>query len=105
MSSRIIKALVVDDELIARKVLRDELDLLPDVVLVGEAEEGREALRKIVDLQPDVVLLDLQMPVMGGFEVIRNLSGSRLPVVVMVTAFQQHAVQAFEAGAIDYLLK
>jgi two-component system LytT family response regulator len=101
----VIKALIVDDEPIARQVLRDELELLPDIVVVGEAADGKEGLRKIVDLQPDVVLLDLQMPVMDGFEVIRNLSGSRLPVVVMVTAFQQHAVEAFEAGAVDYLLK
>jgi len=105
MNSRVIKALIVDDELIARQVLRDELELLPDAVVVGEAEDGKEALRKIVDLQPDVVLLDLQMPGMGGFEVVRNLSGSRLPVVVMVTAYQQYAVRAFDAGAVDYLLK
>ena len=105
MNPRVIKALIVDDEQIARQVLRDELELLPDVSVIGEAEDGKEALRKIVDLQPDIVLLDLQMPIMGGFEVIRNLSGSRLPVVVMVTAFQQYAVEAFEAGAVDYLLK
>jgi two-component system LytT family response regulator len=102
---RVIKTLIADDEQIARKVLREELELLPEVTIVGEAEDGREALRQIVDLRPDLVFLDLQMPGMGGFEVVRNLSGPRLPVIVIVTAFHQHAIEAFEAGAIDYLLK
>src|SRR5262249_8589635 len=105
MDSRIIKTLIVDDESIARQILREELELIPRVVVVGEAEDGKAALRQIVDLQPDLVLLDLHMPLMGGFDVIRHLSGSRLPVVVIVTAFDQHAIEAFEAGAVDYLLK
>jgi len=103
--NRVIKTLIVDDEQIARQVLREELQLLPEVMVVGEAEDGREALRQIMDLRPDLVFLDLQMPTMGGFEVVRNLSGSHLPVVVIVTAYDQHAIEAFEAGAIDYLLK
>jgi two-component system LytT family response regulator len=102
---RAIKTLIVDDEPIARKVLREELELLPHVVLVGEAENGKEALRLIVELEPDLVFLDLQMPGMQGFDVVRNISGSRLPVIVIVTAFDQHAIEAFDAGAIDYLLK
>jgi two-component system, LytTR family, response regulator len=105
MDSRVVKTLIVDDERIARQVLREELEVLPGVAVVGEAEDGREALRKIVELQPDLVLLDLQMPLMGGFEVVRHLSGSRLPAVVIVTAFDQHAIEAFDAGAVDYLLK
>ena len=100
-----MKALIVDDEPIARRVLREELDLIHEVTVVGEAGDGREALQKIAKLGPDLVFLDLQMPVMSGFEVVRNLSGPVLPVVVMVTAFDQHAIQAFEAGAVDYLLK
>src|ERR1039457_115573 len=100
-----MKALIVDDEPIARRVLREELELLPDVLVVGEAGEGKEALQKIARLRPDVVFLDLQMPVMSGFEVVRNLSEPPLPVIVIVTAFDQHAIEAFEAGAIDYLLK
>jgi two-component system LytT family response regulator len=102
---RVIKTLIADDEQIARQVLREELQLLPEVAIVGEAEDGREVLRQIVELRPDLVFLDLQMPGMGGFEVVRNLSGPRLPVIVIVTAFHQHAIEAFEAGAIDYLLK
>src|ERR1700680_331347 len=100
-----IKTLVVDDESIARQVLREELDLIPEIQIVGEAENGKDALQKILSLKPDLVFLDLQMPVMGGFEVIQNISGTRLPVVVIVTAFHQHAIEAFEAGAVDYLLK
>ena len=73
--------------------------------VVGEAGDGKEALQKIAKLRPDVVFLDLQMPIMSGFEVVRNLSEPPLPVVVIVTAFDQHAIEAFEAGAIDYLLK
>jgi two-component system LytT family response regulator len=105
MDVRVMKALIVDDEPIARRVLREGLELFPDVQVVGDAADGKEALQKIAKLQPDVVFLDLQMPVMSGFEVVRNLSGPTLPVVVIVTAFDQHAIQAFEAGAIDYLLK
>jgi two-component system, LytTR family, response regulator len=97
--------LIVDDEPIARRVLREELELFPEVRVVGEAADGREALQKIADLAPDLVFLDLQMPVMGGFEVVRNLTGSRLPAIVIVTAFDQYAIQAFDAGAVDYLLK
>jgi two-component system LytT family response regulator len=102
---RVMKALIVDDEPVARHVLREELELLPDVQVVGDASDGKEALQKIAKLQPEIVFLDLQMPVMSGFEVVRNLSGPALPVVVIVTAFDHHAIQAFEAGAIDYLLK
>jgi two-component system LytT family response regulator len=102
---RPIRTLIADDEQIARQVLREELELLPEVMIVGEAADGLQAVQQIVDLQPDLVFLDLQMPGMGGFDVVRNLAGSRLPVVVIVTAFNQHAMEAFEAGAIDYLLK
>jgi two-component system LytT family response regulator len=105
MDVRVMKALIVDDEPVARRVLREGLELFPDVQVVGDAADGKEALQKIATLQPDVVFLDLQMPVMSGFEVVRNLSGPTLPAVVIVTAFDQHAIQAFEAGAIDYLLK
>jgi DNA-binding LytR/AlgR family response regulator len=105
MDSRAMKTLIVDDEPIARRVLREGLESFPEVVVVGEAGDGREALEKIARLQPEIVFLDLQMPVMSGFEVVQNLGGPILPVIVIVTAFDQHAIQAFEAGAIDYLLK
>jgi two-component system LytT family response regulator len=105
MDPGVMKALIVDDEPTARRVLREELELFREVLVVGEAGDGKEALQKIAKLRPDVVFLDLQMPIMSGFEVVRNLSEPPLPVVVIVTAFDQHAIEAFEAGAIDYLLK
>jgi two-component system LytT family response regulator len=105
MSERTTRTLIVDDEPIARRVLREELDLFPDVEIVGEAGNGKEALLRISELRPDLVFLDLQMPVMSGFEVIQNLHGASVPVIVIVTAFDQHAIRAFEAGAVDYLLK
>ncbi len=101
-----LKTLIVDDEPVARKILRDELELIPNVEIVGEADNGSAALDSIARYQPDLVLLDLQMPVMGGFEVVRNLSsGTHMPVIIVVTAYDKFALQAFEAGAIDYLLK
>jgi len=105
MESRTIDTLIVDDEPIARNVLREELEHWPEITIVGEAENGRDALQKIGRLKPDLVFLDLQMPVMSGLEVVRNLTQTPLPVIVIVTAFDHHAIQAFEAGAIDYLLK
>src|SRR5438105_2401350 len=101
-----LKTLIVDDEPIARKVLREELESIDDVEIIAEADNGEKALEKIADLKPDLVFLDLQMPVMGGLDVVRKLkSGSHMPVVVIVTAYDKFAIQAFEAGAIDYLLK
>jgi two-component system LytT family response regulator len=105
-SAMSLKTLIVDDEPIARKVLREELELIEGVEVVGEADNGSAALEKIARHQPDLVLLDLQMPVMGGLDVVRNLKqGTHLPVIVIVTAYDKFALQAFEAGAIDYLLK
>lgn len=100
-----MRALIVDDEPVARKVLREELELLDSVEVVGEADNGEVALGKISSAKPDVVFLDIQMPVMGGFELLAHLKGGFLPAVIMVTAYDQHAIRAFEAGAIDYLLK
>jgi two-component system, LytTR family, response regulator len=105
MDARQINALVVDDEPIARKILREELARWPEITIVGEADNGRDALLKIGKFKPDLVFLDLQMPVMSGLEVVRGLSEPPLPFVVVVTAFDEHAIAAFEAGAIDYLLK
>jgi two-component system, LytTR family, response regulator len=101
-----LKTLIVDDEPIAREILREELELVGDVEIVAEADNGSKALQEIDRHRPALVLLDLQMPVMGGLEVVRNLGrGPHLPAIVIVTAYDQFAIQAFEAGAIDYLLK
>ena len=100
-----IRTLIVDDEPVARQVLRDELGAFADVEIAGEAGNGNDALLEIARLKPDLVFLDLQMPGLGGFDVIRQLPPDALPVVVIVTAYDQHAIRAFEAGALDYLLK
>jgi two-component system, LytTR family, response regulator len=105
LSTAPIRTLLVDDEPVARQVLRDELGAFADVQIAGEAANGSEALREIARLKPDLVFLDLQMPGMGGFDVIRQLPADALPIVVIVTAYDQHAIRAFEAGALDYLLK
>ena len=99
-----LRTLIVDDEPLARQVLREELAEIPSVSVVGEAENGEQALERIGELAPDLVLLDIQMPVIDGFEVVRRLRGA-LPSIVFVTAFSEHALRAFEVGAADYLLK
>lgn len=101
-----LRILIVDDEPIARKILREELELLSDVEIIGEADNGLSALQLIQECSPNLVFLDLQMPGMGGLDVVRQLTGGKtLPVIVIVTAYDEYAVQAFEAGAIDYLMK
>jgi two-component system, LytTR family, response regulator len=101
-----LRILIADDEPVARRVLRQELELRPDVEILGEADTGVRTLAAIEDGRPDLVLLDLEMPQMGGFEVISRLrGGGHLPVIVVVTAYDQYAIRAFEEGAIDYLLK
>ena len=103
--NRALKTLIVDDEPIARRVLIEELEVFPEVAIVGEAANGKQALLEIAKLQPDLVFLDIQMPVMSGFEVIQSLPHAPPPIIVIVTAFDEHALRAFDAGAIDYLLK
>lgn len=105
VKSRPLTTLIVDDEPIARQMLKEQLEAFSEIELIGEAENGKEALQKIAEAEPDLVFLDLQMPVMGGFEVVRALGGATAPIVVIVTAFDEHAIRAFEAGAVDYLLK
>jgi two-component system, LytTR family, response regulator len=101
-----LRTLIVDDEPVARKILREELETIEDVEIVAEADNGAAALDQIAKHDPDLMLLDLQMPVMGGLEVVRRLkNANRIPAIVIVTAYDQFAIQAFEAGAIDYLLK
>ncbi|HYO83451.1 MAG TPA: response regulator [Bryobacteraceae bacterium] len=101
-----MRALIVDDEPLARKVLREELEVVsPDLLIAGEAADGEAALAQIHALRPDIVFLDLQMPGLTGFDVVRNLDRGTIPVIIIVTAYDKHAIEAFEAGAIDYLLK
>lgn len=100
-----MRVLIVDDEPIARQVLGELLEELPGVQVAGEAGNGQEAIEQIARLQPDVAFLDLQMPGVDGFGVARALRGNRLPLLIYVTAFESHALEAFDAGAVDYLLK
>lgn len=102
-----IRTLVVDDESLARRGLIVRLQDFPQVELLDECQSARQALEKIVELQPDLIFLDIQMPGMNGFELLREVKtkGIALPIVVFVTAYDQYAIKAFEVRAIDYLLK
>ncbi len=105
MPSRKIKAIIVDDEPPARRNLRALLKGVPDIELVKECGDGRDAVSQIRMLEPDLVFLDVQMPELDGFEVLENLAGQPLPVIIFVTAYDQYALKAFEVSALDYLLK
>src|SRR6476661_893458 len=100
----LLRVLIVDDEAFARQRLRRLLTEQPDVEVVGEAANGREAIALITTHDPDVVLLDVQMPRVDGFGVLRGLDGPA-PLVIFVTAFDEHAVSAFNVHAFDYILK
>lgn len=99
-----IRALIVDDEPLARRGIRQLLTSHPDVVVAGECRNGREAIKASESGAYDLMFLDVQMPGIGGFEVVRRWSGP-LPVTVLVTAYQEFAVRAFESSALDYLVK
>lgn len=100
-----IKVVIVDDEPFARKKIQTLMENQQDFEIVGEFENGRDALQYLPVLQPDVLFLDIQMPEMDGFEVLKNLQVPNPPLTVFVTAFDQYAIAAFEHHALDYLLK
>jgi len=100
-----IRALVIDDEPLARDMIREMLSGDSDVEVVGECANGREAIEAIKSLTPDLIFLDIQMPEIGGFEVLESLQGRSSPYVIFATAYDQYAVRAFEVHAFDYLLK
>lgn len=100
-----IRALIVDDEPLARQGLRARLTAATDVEVVGEACDGPEAVAMILALQPDLLFLDIQMPEMNGFEVLERVAGVHLPCVIFVSAYDAFALKAFEVHALDYLLK
>lgn len=101
-----MKILIVDDEPLARSRLRDLLDDIGGHTIVGEASNGRDALTQVQALQPEIVLLDIRMPELGGLEVAMHLRRfDNAPTVIFTTAYDEHALKAFEANAIDYLLK
>ena len=100
-----LTALIVDDEPLARDGLRALLSRDPEVAAICEARDGREAVASIRDHNPDLVFLDVQMPEMDGFDVVRTIGAEYMPAVVFVTAHDKYAIQAFEINALDYLLK
>jgi len=100
-----IRALIVDDEPIARAGLRKLLEAEADMSVVGECRDGAEAVARIRSDRPDLVFLDVQMPELTGFEVLSSLAPDELPAIVFVTAYDAYALDAFEASAVDYLLK
>jgi DNA-binding LytR/AlgR family response regulator len=100
-----MRVLIVDDEPLARRRLVQLLAACPDVEIAGEAESGREALKLIELLRPDVLLLDIQMPGVDGFAVLKELPQGAAPAIIFVTAHQDHAVKAFELRATDFVVK
>ena len=100
-----IRALLVDEEPIARRGIRQQLQSEDDVEVIGECANGREAVAAIRAHSPDLVFLDVQMPLLNGFGVVEEIGVDQLPAVVFVTAYDEHAIRAFEVNALDYLLK
>lgn len=105
MSVSTIRALLVDDEMLARLALRQALDSHPDVAIIGECGNAAEAMQAVDALKPDLMFLDIRMPGLDGFKLLRELKPGKLPLVVFATAYGQHALRAFDADALDYLLK
>lgn len=98
-----INCLIIDDEPLARELLKEFLEQHPDLSLMGECSKGTEAVDKIDELKPDLIFLDVQMPGMNGFDVLDEITHD--PFVIFTTAYDQYAIKAFEKNAVDYLLK
>lgn len=102
---RTLRTIVVDDEPLARQGVRQELDAVEDVILLAECGNGEDAVRAIREHVPDLVFLDIELPDLSGFEILELLDPETIPAVVFVTAFDHYAVRAFDAHAVDYVLK
>src|ERR1700730_15549388 len=100
-----IRTIIADDEPLAREKLRILLASEPGVQIVAECRDGQQTLEALETYKPDLLLLDIQMPAMDGFEVLSAIPAEQLPIVIFTTAYDQYAVRAFEAHALDYLLK
>jgi two-component system LytT family response regulator len=100
-----LRAVIVDDEQLAREKIAEMLESENDVEIVGEYDGGQPAIEGILDQRPDLVFLDVRMPEVDGFSVVEAVADEHLPAVVFVTAYEEHAIRAFEAHALDYLLK
>ncbi|WP_339724318.1 LytTR family DNA-binding domain-containing protein [uncultured Paraglaciecola sp.] len=100
-----LRTLIVDDEPLALKLLRAKLNKVPNVEIVGECKNGREAIAATLELAPDLIFLDIQMPGLDGFDVVKSLQSDILPLIVFTTAYEQYALDAFDVHAVDYILK
>lgn len=100
-----LSTIIVDDESLARRGLKIRLAELEGVEVLAECRNGREGIKAIRELEPDLVFLDIQMPGLDGFDVVRELQSDTMPLIVFVTAFDQYAINAFDVHAVDYLLK
>ena len=100
-----VRALIVDDEPLAREIIREMIRRDEEVEIAGECGNGIDAVSAIEDARPDIVFLDIQMPEMNGFEVIEAVGASKMPAIIFVTAYDQYAVNAFKVHALDYILK
>jgi two-component system LytT family response regulator len=98
-----VNCLIIDDEPLARELLKEFLEQHPELTLMGECSKGTEAVDKIDELKPDLIFLDVQMPGMNGFDVLDEITHD--PFVIFTTAYDQYAIRAFEKNAVDYLLK
>lgn len=100
-----IRTIIVDDEPLALKLLHAKLKKVADIDVIAQCNNGREAIQKIGELNPDLIFLDIQMPGITGLDVIKSLQSDIMPVVVFATAYEQYALDAFDANAVDYILK
>jgi len=105
MPDRMLRVVIVDDELLARQRIEDLLAKEPNVEIIGEARDGNEAVNMIRELRPDLVFLDVQMPGRTGVEVAEELGADALPATIFTTAYERFALKAFDVAAIDYLVK
>ena len=99
----VIKCLIIDDEQLARDLLKEYIGNNPEISIIGEADKGKDAVELIDKLKPDLIFLDVQMPGMTGFDVLDDIEHD--PFVIFTTAYDQYAIKAFEKNAVDYLLK
>ena len=100
-----LRTIIVDDEPLARRLLRSLLDDIPEVELIAECRNGREAIEATRELAPDLLILDIQMPGSSGFDVVKEMQADIMPMVVFCTAYQRYAIDAFDLHAVDYMLK
>lgn len=100
-----LKALIVDDDPLALMLLREKLNKYPNISIIAECKNGREAIATTLELAPDLIFLDIKMPEIDGFGVIKKLQTDILPLIIFVTAYKQHAFDAFDVNAVDYIIK